>query len=87
MVFFEVVIVTLVSPAGDRLNLADDQVLCVFVCFMVLLHLIKPVWKDVFFGLVPSKVSSLRLMRDHELTAKTLVAPGALYVGVGIIGG
>jgi len=54
---------------------------------MVLLHLIKPVWKDVFFGLVPSKVSSLRLMRDHELTAKTLVAPGALYVGVGIIGG
>lgn len=87
MVFFEVVIVTLVSPVGDRLNMADDQVLCVFVCFMVLLHLIKPVWKDVFFGLVPSKVSSPRLMRDHELTFKTLVAPGALYVGVGIIGG
>jgi metal iron transporter len=53
---------------------------------MVLLHLIKPVWKDVFFGLVPSKVSSIALLiaaADHQ----TLVAPGALYVGVGIIGG
>lgn len=54
---------------------------------MVLLHLIKPVWKDVFFGLVPSKVSLPYLMRDHKLIVKTLVAPGALYVGVGIIGG
>jgi metal iron transporter len=65
MVFFEIVIVTLVScrphVVGDE---ADVQVLCVFVCFMVLLHLIKPVWKDVFFGLVPSKVSfSVHLTR------------------------
>ena len=58
MVFFEIVIVTLVSFMRLVLGIeADVQVLCVFVCFMVLLHLIKPVWKDVFFGLVPSKVS------------------------------
>ncbi|WVN90434.1 uncharacterized protein L203_105670 [Cryptococcus depauperatus CBS 7841] len=46
-------------------------VLAVFISFMILLKLINPVWKDVFLGLVPSK---------------TLVKPGALYVGVGIIG-
>ncbi|WVF66834.1 hypothetical protein IAT40_001576 [Kwoniella sp. CBS 6097] len=57
MLFFEIVIVSLV--------------LAVFVSFMILLKLINPVWKDVFFGLVPSK---------------TLVDPGALYIGVGIIG-
>ncbi|WVQ78677.1 hypothetical protein IAT38_000764 [Cryptococcus sp. DSM 104549] len=57
MLFFEIVIVSLV--------------LAVFVSFMVLLKLTNPVWKDVFFGLVPSK---------------TLVQPGALYIGVGIIG-
>ncbi|WVR04033.1 hypothetical protein IAU60_001032 [Kwoniella sp. DSM 27419] len=57
MLFFEILIVSLV--------------LAVFVSFMILLKLINPVWKDVFFGLVPSK---------------TLVDPGALYVGVGIIG-
>lgn len=43
-----------------------------FVSFMVLLDLIKPDWGDVFFGYVPSA---------------TLVKPGALYIGVGIIGG
>ncbi|WVQ94443.1 hypothetical protein IAU59_001522 [Kwoniella sp. CBS 9459] len=57
MLFFEILIVSLV--------------LAVFVSFMILLKLINPVWKDVFFGLVPSK---------------TLVDPGALYIGVGIIG-
>ncbi|WWC87494.1 uncharacterized protein L201_002384 [Kwoniella dendrophila CBS 6074] len=57
MLFFEIVIVFLV--------------LAVFVSFMILLKLTKPVWKDVFFGLVPSS---------------TLVKPGALYIGVGIIG-
>ncbi|WWC69002.1 uncharacterized protein I206_102938 [Kwoniella pini CBS 10737] len=57
MLFFEIVIVSLV--------------LTVFVSFMILLKLINPVWKDVFFGLVPSS---------------TLVKPGALYIGVGIIG-
>ncbi|WWD08657.1 hypothetical protein V865_006770 [Kwoniella europaea PYCC6329] len=46
-------------------------VLAVFVSFMILLKLTNPVWKDVFLGLVPSK---------------TLVKPGALYIGVGIIG-
>ncbi|WVW79770.1 hypothetical protein I302_101740 [Kwoniella bestiolae CBS 10118] len=46
-------------------------VLAVFVSFMILLKLTSPVWKDVFLGLVPSK---------------TLVKPGALYIGVGIIG-
>ncbi|WRT65463.1 uncharacterized protein IL334_002406 [Kwoniella shivajii] len=46
-------------------------VLAVFVSFIILLKLINPVWKDVFLGLVPSK---------------TLVKPGALYIGVGIIG-
>ncbi|TYJ58771.1 hypothetical protein B9479_000607 [Cryptococcus floricola] len=53
MMFFEFVIVALV--------------LAVFISFMILLKLIHPVWKDVFFGL-------------------TLVKPGALYIGVGIIG-
>ncbi|OCF34616.1 metal iron transporter [Kwoniella heveanensis BCC8398] len=57
MLFFEIVIVSLV--------------LAVFVSFMILLKLTNPVWKDVFFGLVPSR---------------TLVDPGALYIGVGIIG-
>ncbi|ORY29562.1 natural resistance-associated macrophage protein-domain-containing protein [Naematelia encephala] len=57
MLFFEIVIVSLV--------------LAVFVSFMILLHLVKPDWRQVFLGLVPSK---------------TLVQPGALYVGVGIIG-
>ncbi|ODN80690.1 hypothetical protein L202_02862 [Cryptococcus amylolentus CBS 6039] len=57
MMFFEFVIVALV--------------LAVFISFMILLKLIHPVWKDVFFGLVPSH---------------TLVKPGALYIGVGIIG-
>lgn len=57
MMFFEFVIVALV--------------LAVFVSFMILLHLIKPEWREVFLGLVPSR---------------TLVKPGALYVGVGIIG-
>ncbi|WVQ73677.1 hypothetical protein IAR50_003257 [Cryptococcus sp. DSM 104548] len=57
MMFFEFVIVALV--------------LAVFISFMILLQLIHPVWKDVFFGLVPSH---------------TLVKPGALYIGVGIIG-
>ncbi|KAE8540828.1 hypothetical protein D1P53_003192 [Cryptococcus gattii VGV] len=57
MLLFEIIIVTLV--------------LAVFICFMVLLKLSGPVWKDVFLGLVPSK---------------TLVKPGALYLGVGIIG-
>ncbi|KAL7419824.1 Manganese transporter smf1 [Cryptotrichosporon argae] len=46
-------------------------VLAVFISFMILLHLIQPEWREVFLGLVPSK---------------TLVKPGALYVGVGIIG-
>nr|XP_018264409.1 metal iron transporter [Kwoniella dejecticola CBS 10117]OBR86567.1 metal iron transporter [Kwoniella dejecticola CBS 10117] len=46
-------------------------VLAVFVSFMILLKLTSPVWEDVFFGLVPSS---------------TLVKPGALYIGVGIIG-
>ncbi|WWD16741.1 hypothetical protein CI109_101172 [Kwoniella shandongensis] len=46
-------------------------VLAVFISFMILLKLTSPVWKDVFLGLVPSA---------------TLVKPGALYVGVGIIG-
>ncbi|CAK9786732.1 natural resistance-associated macrophage protein [Cutaneotrichosporon oleaginosum] len=57
MLLFEIVIVALV--------------LAVFVSFMILLDMIKPVWRDVFYGLVPSK---------------TLFAPGALYVGIGIIG-
>ncbi|RXK41443.1 metal iron transporter [Tremella mesenterica] len=46
-------------------------VLAVFISFMILLHLIHPSWPDVFYGLIPSH---------------TLVEPGALYVGVGIIG-
>ncbi|WOO78921.1 Manganese transporter pdt1 [Vanrija pseudolonga] len=57
MMFFEIVIVSLV--------------LAVFVSFAILLHLIKPEWREVFLGLVPSK---------------TLFKPGALYLGVGIIG-
>ncbi|KAK8861356.1 hypothetical protein IAR55_002175 [Kwoniella newhampshirensis] len=57
MLLFEIVIVALV--------------LAVFISFMILLKLTSPVWKDVFFGFVPSA---------------TLVKPGALYVGVGIIG-
>lgn len=48
MLLFEIVIVALV--------------LAVFVSFMILLDLIQPVWRDVFHGLVPSKVS-LRLSR------------------------
>jgi metal iron transporter len=47
-------------------------VLAVFVSFMILLHLIQPPWREIFLGLVPSK---------------TLFKPGALYIGVGIIGG
>lgn len=39
---------------------------------MILLHLVKPDVGEVFLGYLPSK---------------TLVQPGALYVGVGIIGG
>jgi metal iron transporter len=58
MMLFEFVIVALV--------------LAVFISFMILLHLIKPPWRDIFLGLVPSK---------------TLFKPGALYIGVGIIGG
>lgn len=42
MVLFEVVIVLLV--------------LAVFISFAILLHLIQPEWKEVFLGLVPSKV-------------------------------
>ncbi|ORX36391.1 natural resistance-associated macrophage protein-domain-containing protein [Kockovaella imperatae] len=57
MVFFEIVIVSLV--------------LCVFASYLVLLHLVKPDWGQVFLGYVPSK---------------TLFQPGALYTGVGIIG-
>ncbi|GMK54527.1 hypothetical protein CspeluHIS016_0111130 [Cutaneotrichosporon spelunceum] len=57
MLLFEIVIVALV--------------LAVFVSFMILLDMVKPVWRDVFHGLVPSK---------------TLFSPGALYVGIGIIG-
>ncbi|BEI88013.1 uncharacterized protein CcaverHIS019_0107310 [Cutaneotrichosporon cavernicola] len=57
MLLFEIVIVTLV--------------LAVFISFMILLDMVKPVWRDVFHGLVPSK---------------TLFSPGALYVGIGIIG-
>lgn len=57
MLFFEMVIVSLV--------------LAVFISFTVLLHLIKPDWREVFIGLVPSH---------------TLVESGALYVGVGIVG-
>lgn len=48
------------------------MVLAVFVSFMILLHLVKPDWREVFLGLVPSS---------------TLVKPDALYVGIGIIGG
>ena len=47
MLFFEIVIVSLV--------------LAVFASFMVLLHLVKPDWKDVFLGLVPSNVRDLVL--------------------------
>ncbi len=43
MLLFEIVIVALV--------------LAVFISFMILLDMIKPVWRDVFHGLVPSKVS------------------------------
>ncbi|EKD05645.1 divalent metal ion transporter, Smf3p [Trichosporon asahii var. asahii CBS 8904] len=46
-------------------------VLVVFVTLLILLHLIQPDWREVFLGLVPSK---------------TLVKPGAPYVGGGIIG-
>lgn len=53
MLLFEIVIVALV--------------LAVFVSFMILLDLIKPVWRDVFHGLVPSKVSQ-PLEQDRALT-------------------
>ena len=58
---------------------------------MILLHLVKPDWGEVFFGMVPSKVRPRMrtLVGDRFLTddVQTLVKPGALYVGVGIIGG
>ena len=41
MLLFEIVIVGLV--------------LAVFVSFIILLKLVKPDWKEVFYGLVPSK--------------------------------
>ncbi|KAG8941736.1 hypothetical protein FRC04_004113 [Tulasnella sp. 424] len=46
-------------------------VLAVFISFLVLLVRIQPDWPDVFKGYLPSKV---------------LVAPGALYTSIGIIG-
>jgi metal iron transporter len=49
MLFFEILIVTLV--------------LAVFVSFAILLHLIKPEWKEVFFGLLPSAVSLGTVLR------------------------
>lgn len=69
MMFFEIVIVCLVStvlvaspPRGMFQHPCKscwlmEQVLAVFVSFAILLHLIKPQWKDVFFGLLPSAVS------------------------------
>ena len=33
-----------------------QQVLAVFISFMFLLKLVGPEWKEVFLGLVPSKV-------------------------------
>ncbi len=67
-------------------------VLCVFVCFMVLLAQIKPDWRDVFDGFLPSKVSwSLRsakwLLRLRPIERlQTIFGPQALYTSVGIIG-
>jgi metal iron transporter len=36
-------------------------VLCVFVCFIILLVQIKPDWSDVFEGYLPSKVSGRKM--------------------------
>jgi metal iron transporter len=60
---FEILIVCLVSPLQTFFGLIRSvlidvsQVLCVFVCFIILLVQIKPQWGDVFYGYVPSSVS------------------------------
>lgn len=74
------------------------QVLAVFISFAILLNLIQPEWKEVFFGLLPSAVSLPILTSDltangqfgmtmkSSLHDQTLVAPGATYTAIGIIG-
>jgi Mn2+/Fe2+ NRAMP family transporter len=68
MMAFELLIVCLVSArgvssggtVGCRADSLARQVLCVFICFVILLVQIKPVWKDVFDGFIPSSVSRRR---------------------------
>jgi hypothetical protein len=61
MLFDEIVIISLVNVLHQicyhSRHAVDDQVLAVFVSFIILLKLISPVWIDVFMGFVPSKVS------------------------------
>jgi len=57
MMFFEILIVSLVSEGMVHMPGVSWQVLAVFVSFMVLLRLVRPDWGEVFYGFVPSKVS------------------------------
>ena len=63
MMVFEIVIVSLVRlPLPLRSDDSIDrlcQVLCVFISFMILLHLVQPDWAETFYGFVPSSVSDL----------------------------
>jgi len=36
----------------------SKQVFAVFISFVILLKLVAPDWKEVFYGLVPSRVSA-----------------------------
>ncbi|KIO27439.1 hypothetical protein M407DRAFT_23368 [Tulasnella calospora MUT 4182] len=71
------IILMVYRPAGGARSMRAFEViiaclvLAVFVSFLVLLVRIKPDWPHVFEGYLPSKV---------------LVAPGALYTSIGIIG-
>lgn len=63
-----------------------------FICFVILLIQIKPVWGHVFKGYVPSSVSVTTSAGDEndvskvEAVLQTIVQPNALYVAVGNIG-
>ena len=59
MLFFEIVIVSLVCFSSESKAPLISQVIAVFASFMVLLKLVSPDWKEVFLGLVPSPVGSL----------------------------
>ena len=46
----------IVNTSQHVINHMRCQVMAVFVSFIILIKLVAPDWKEVFYGLVPSKV-------------------------------